>query len=211
MSLPLPIHAAYQPEENCVVLKFGEIEKVHELDGRYRVAGAVCWPSTTGFKEECGTAGYIIAAAESLRSGIVYLFKESDFLVVNPILRDSDGGIEHPGLSQFLADAWAKLLCNKYYWTGDEKTNRTYLLQILRSPNIEPKPSFVHMPAIPFEQARHSLNTLIYTARIRMDKDCQLARALETDEVRVGPVEACVVAAVTLAAAFQRFPYRKPQ
>ncbi len=208
MSLPIPIHTAYEDENNCQVFKFGTVDVRHDLDGRYRACGAVCWPIANQ-PDASLSNGYILGAAESLQTGILHVFMESEFIVIDPILR-ADGGIKYPGLSQWLNEAWAKLACNKFYWTGETETHRTYLLSVIRSRNIEPKPGFIELPKIPEEQAVHSLNTLFTTEQIKINADGKLMEALKVAEVRPGPYPPPILAAITLAAGVQRFPYRRP-
>lgn len=208
MSIPLPTHVAHDADWNCQVLRFDEL-KEHTMDGRYRVAGSVCWPTQQVGAMDTVSNGFIAVAAENLLTSVVYVLMESEFIVVDPILR-ADGGIEYRGLSQFLNEAWAKMGCTKYFWTGNDETHRTYLLSVIRSRNIEPKPSFVQMPEIPEDQAAHCLNTLIEVGRIKINKDGPLFKALQTRGVRPGPYVPAVQAAILLAAALQRFPYRRP-
>jgi hypothetical protein len=83
--------------------------------------------------------GFALVCGRRVADGITYVLSERAFVTVDHV-QDDAGRIQFEGLSTWFVDAWAQWFAAVYAWKQPWETNRRYLLQVLRSEMIQPKP-----------------------------------------------------------------------
>jgi hypothetical protein len=123
----------------------GQEDISHPLDGEYYLRGGICWPVTVRVGSECAAVGFVLLIGQNIVTGKRLVFEERSFSCVDPII-NTDGRIEFDGVASWFNQVWTSYACRDYYWHQDEQTHKAYLLQVIRSLMIEPKPQFIEVP-----------------------------------------------------------------
>ena len=207
MRIPKPYITSISPEG------FSQFEfKVDDFpdqsrDGQYYVRGAVCWPilnESTGISE-----GHIICAAQRIATGAIIVFEDTPFRCIDHIVTP-EGKVEFRGLCSWFNAVWSKYSATLFYRSGNDETHRVYLLQILRSVNIKPSPSF---PEVYLADEADAVNVL-YNWRSRkklvIDQDGKLHSDLIMWENTGRKVKmASVQALLILVNGYEKYPFRR--
>jgi len=204
--IPKPWRATLNPDGSSYYdFKVPNVEK----EGLYYSRGAVTWPilnEVTGISE-----GYVIAAAQHLATGTVVIFESGPFRCVDHVT-DGSGKIELEGISHWFPAVWSKYNCINFYRSGNDETHHQFLLQVLRSEMIQPKPHFPEVQIIDQADAQHTLFSWKTRGRIVMDDTCRLHEDLIQWENTGRNVKlASVLCLMTLVCGLERYPFQKQQ
>jgi hypothetical protein len=215
--IPKPWRAIPDADRSCTRLFFKK--NIYFPDDRsvdFYIRGAVCWPSTVGSGADTATEGCVLVGGQDLDSTRIFIFEQIPFVSVDPILEPETKRIAFEGITHHLAAWWARYYVDTYYWHDHSDTHNRYLIQLIRSPLLQPTPWFAEVIWHDKEQAEHALMELVTHARLvhfageAPDKG-QSAPLYEAmlrwrDEKLVLPP---VKAAMVLAMGFERYPWRK--
>jgi hypothetical protein len=120
--------------------------------GLYDVRGGICWPRLTSDGQQ--VIGAALLCGKQKSTGIVYVFEEAEFAVVDWVTAPDRSVEPYPALSPLLGLAWTAYGSRTFYWHQDYETGRKYLRQIYRSELIEPKPV---LPEVPWQEPAAAL------------------------------------------------------
>lgn len=173
-------------KDQSVTLYFDfDDEKLIYPQGTFDVRGGVCWPITYRKDGYIDSSGYIVVAGKNLDNGVITVFEQQSFIVVEPIIDQDSMQITYPGISNFLNNAYANYFCRKYYWHQSFELTKKWRLDVLRSFAINPKPSLIEVPWADDRDADHLIFQLIKMRRLRQEKGTDLFKQLE--EVKLKP------------------------
>lgn len=139
--------------------------------GRYYMRGGICWP-------DYSQPGYAVIVGRHLATSVLWVLDERRFAVVDHILRD-DGGIEYEGIAPWVVGMWSRYYCDHYYDHQHGETRRKYLLQVLRSPAIQPKPHFAEVEWDDPGQPLHSIHEADALGRLKYRASGELFAAMQ--------------------------------
>lgn len=86
--------------------------------------------------------GYAIMAGVDITTGHVFIFEEREYATIEHALTP-DGHIEFEGLCNFFNHCWTTYGADTFFYNQPDNTFRKYMLQIMRSDMIKPKPHFI--------------------------------------------------------------------
>ena len=144
-------------------------------DGEYVVRGGICWPIMDINAELM--QGFALVCGRRVADGITYVLSERAFVSVDHV-QDDAGGIQFEGLSTWFVDAWARWFAQVFAWKQPWETNRRYLLQVLRSDLIQPKPQFAELEWTDDRDARYIVDEAEAAGRLRYAAEGPLHLAL---------------------------------
>lgn len=200
--LPLqrPIRANYLKDKELSYLEFPD-----KSGGEYYLRGGICWPKYSGLNE--GIQGFAILAGLDVSTGIIRIFEERRFSSVDHI-QTADGKIEIEGLSSWFNKNWNKYYAAYYFFSQIGETHKKYLLDVVRSDMVQPKPLFVEIK--PMEDA--NIDQIVFS-KLQENK---------LEYFSEGPVHKCIQqwdlvptkppvaeALGTCISGITRYPYRK--
>ena len=166
--------------------------------------GGVCWPSG-GHPDQYGA---LVVGAQDVQTLTVYIVAEGRFLTIDPCI-DRVGGMLFTGAAARFNDIWAKLYCQTYYYREEEGEHRRWMLDILRSPMIQPKPQFVRIDWGASTEAL--VDRWLAVGRLRMAEDGESAKGMTALRSRPG-VDGMMFPAVralaALLAGIERNPWK---
>jgi len=202
-----PTKSSYDADRRISRLEFGRDD--HPANGDYYLRGGICWPES-GVAPGQKPQGYALLIGFDIRTKIMRVFEQTEFLVVDHILR-TDGGIERVGLSVWFNEAWIRYFCRTFYYNQPESLHKTYLFQTIRSKMIEPKP---HFPELLWRENREAWSVVsakVETDKIKMDPKSGLNDALlqyyaSLDGRMVPPAVWSLMCAVY---GMERYPWRE--
>lgn len=215
--IPKPWKAILDPDRNCIRFWFNQASQFFPTDQSvdFYVRGAVCWPATISSGSDQATEGCFLLAGQDLRTGCIYIFEQVPFVCVDHIIEPGSGRIQYEGVSPVLKFWNARYYVDTYYWHDHTDTHTRYLLQLVRSPYLDPKPWFAEVVWYDDEQAKQALwekishGRLVHWAGENPERDMQepLYRGLMLfrDEGKVLPA---AKAAMTLMMGYERYPWR---
>lgn len=187
----------------------------HPLDGEYYLRGGICWPVTVRVGSECAAVGFVLIIGQSIVTGKRLVFEERAFSCVDPIV-GADGRIEFDGVASWFNQVWTSYACRDYYWHQDEQTHKAYLLQVIRSLMIEPKPQFIEVPWQDEEQVTPLYWKYLNTDRLKYkgaDAGGELHGQLRQYQLAMGAekIESfpAVLALMCALAGMERSPWRE--
>ncbi len=204
-----PQKAHFNIERGTVNLYFPRDPKTGEIPwSEYYLKGGICFPIPIQSQEgDTDVQGYVLMAGVDQISKVITIFEEIPFLVINNIVA-LDGTLEFKGVGPEFNRIWAKYYAKDYYFHQHLEAKKQYLLEILRTRSIEPKPAFIEVPWDTVEEAMHIVWKNIKTGKLRYQKDGQLHRELGKVEKGDKEIFPSVYALQVLLAGLERFPYR---
>lgn len=144
-------------------------------DGEYALRGGICWPTVV---DDSGRMeGFAVCLGRQVASGVAYVLAQRPFVVVDHVT-DKAGRIEFEGLSTWFNDCWAQYFCDLYAWRQPWETNRRYLLQVIKSAMIQPKPHLIELDWDDDASARLVVAEQDSLGRLAYEPDSDLARQL---------------------------------
>lgn len=202
----IPISQIYRVERDTVTLQF----KDKSFNGEYYVRGGVCWPVAVRTSDGRSAVGHAVIVGYNLQTKTYTVFDEQDFICVDPILEA--GKVTFDGVANWLNQCWATFYCHYFYWHQDETTHRLYLMQVLRSAMIQPKPGFIEIPWMDEQAVVPVMWRLGGTGRLKIDSGV-LHDQLRRFQVELGAYDLCqypaVHALVCALSGMERWPWRE--
>jgi len=213
--IPKPWRIMLDRERNCTTMYFQENSIFPSGRGvDFMVRGAVCWPATVGNGVDTATEGFVIVAGQELESKRVVVFEQRPFVCVDHILAP-DRMIQYEGIAHRMTVWHSRYYVDTYYWHDHLDTHNRYLIQMLRSEMLNPKPWFAEVIWHDDNQAKHAIwemvthNRLVHWAgeapehgRMQPLYDA-LLRFRDKEEILPA-----TKAMMTLAIGLERFPWR---
>lgn len=214
--IPKPLRVQLT-DRNCVSFQFENANRYFPNDRAvdFYVRGAVCWPATVGNGNDKATEGFILVAGQELRTKRVFIFEQRPFVCIDSILNPETGLIQYEGITQRLTYWHARYRANTFYWHDHTDTHNRYLVQLIRSEMLNPKPWFVEVMWHEESQAVNALwelitkNMLFHWAGTAPEKGLsQPLYAALLNWRDTGVVLPATKAAMVLAMGYERFPWR---
>lgn len=215
--IPRPWRVNVDAERDLTSLYFDKKNPYFPTDQSvdFYIRGAVCWPATIGAGVDQSSEGFFILGAQHLASKRIYIFEQRSFVCIDHITEPGTGRILYEGIAPWLMVWRARYYVDTYYWHDHTDTHSRYLLQLLRSPMLEPKPWFAEVVWYDDAQAQQilweaiTLQRLIHWAGESPEKGRSQplydALLLFRDQ---GTVLPAAKAAMTLVTGYERFPWR---
>jgi hypothetical protein len=139
-------------------------------DGEYHMRGGICWP-VPDIEAGGGLRGFACLAGMHIPTRCIYVMAQTHFVSIEPVVEHETitqgfntsahvvrtTRIAHQGLSQWLTNAWAQYYADSYYWHQSPEVNRRYILQVLRSKMIQPKPHLIEVDWDDDQTAYHAI------------------------------------------------------
>jgi len=184
-------------------------EDLRYPQAEFDMRGGVCWPITFRKDGYVDSQGFIIVAGQNLKTKVVTIFEQQEFMVVEPIRNDTQE-IAYPGISNFINHAFSNYYCSKFYWHQNFELSKKWRLDVLRSKMIAPKPSLVEVPWGDDADAEHLIWAQVKQRLLRHDKEAELyqqLQAIKRDEKN--QIMPAVRALQCLLMGMFRFPLRR--
>jgi len=191
------------------ILRFGTDDS-NPLNGEYYIRGGICWPVAVRNSDGQSAVGHVVLVGFNLESKTYLIFDDAEFLCVDPIVEN--GKLTFEGIASWFNMVWARYFCKYWYYHQDDTTHRMYLMQVIRSVMIEPKPGFIEMPWHDDDAVAPVFWRLIATKRVKIGSDAILNQAnqyktmLGKSELALYPA---VYAATCALAAMERWPWKE--
>jgi len=167
-------------EDQSVTLYFDfDDEELIYPQAEFDIRGGICWPVTFRKDGYVDSQGYIVVAGKNLKTGVITIFEQQQFLVVEPIINRETQVIDYPGISNFINNAFSNYYCRKYYWHQNYEFSKKWRLDILRSPAIGLKPQLIEVPWGEDQDAEHLIWAKIKQRLLRHDQNAELYNQLQ--------------------------------
>ncbi len=179
-----PVHATINLEKRTSRLYFADdgVDNPDEwIEMSTFMRGGIFFPERYEKLGHQETLGFIVVCGRDVETGIVYVWEQQPFLVITDLL-DDENRVEFRGITQFLNRSWSKYFCKTFFWSQDKVRHKHYLLEILREPMVNPKPTFIE-GRIDIEDALQSVWTLAKTARLRFPSGSTVHQELEAHQI----------------------------
>lgn len=199
-------------EDQSVTLYFDfDDEELKYPQAEFDIRGGICWPVTFRKDGYVDSQGYILVAGKNLRTGVVTIFEQQQFLVVEPIVDQETQEIMFTGISNFINNAFSNYYCRKYYWHQNYEFSKKWRLDVLRSPMIEPKPQLVEVPWGEDQDAEHLIWAKIKQRLLRHDINAELYNQLQhiKQDDKKSQILPAVRALQCVLMGMERFPLRR--
>lgn len=224
--IPKPWRAMPDADRECTRLFFKDDNIFFPTDRSvdFCMRGAVCWPATVGSGIDTATEGFVLLAGQELSTRRVFVFEQSAFVSIDPIVDPETSRIIYDGITHRMAKWWSRYYCDVYYWHDHMDTHLRYLRQLINSPFLNPTPHFSEVIWHDQSQAEHSLFELVTHARLihwagndyENGRGQPLYHALlsfrDEGEINGSSRKAKVLpatkAAMALAMGFEKYPWR---
>ena len=177
-------------------------------EGDFVVKGGICWPIAVGVGFNRTMKGAVVLIGLDISTNVVYVFDERWFVCIDHVL-SADGGIKHEGLAPWFNICWSKYFAKMFYYNHNRDTHRTYMLQVLRSKMIDPKPQFVEVDWDDEAQAERVYLELGSLGRFVGVEGGHIQTARQESRIRPGesisPVLRALYAGLT---GLEKYPYK---
>jgi len=127
-----------------------------DKQGEFYLHGGLCWPVSVGDIEN--QYGCIILGGLNTETGVASIFEQFCFEGIESAFDQDEGRIKSDGLASFLGLVHGAYGNKRYYVNQEESVHRMYLLQALRSRQIDPKPVLVPIEWKSDEEAMSAMN-----------------------------------------------------
>ena len=196
---PLKVHL--DGDGKLSILEFSDREV-----GRYYMRGGICWPRFEG--RDVGMVGCAVMCGQDVDSGIIRVFEQCEFAVIDHIVTP-EGLIEIEGLAPWFNMCWSRYMARKFYYSSSHtETHRKYLLEVLRSKMIEPKPEFIEVFFGDSDDMTHTLCSRIQERKFQHRAEDQLAEEFPVWHAELGAPPAVIDAVCVCVEGFSRYQYR---
>lgn len=174
----------------------------------YMMRGGICWPKHVEIDGKSDIYGFALMAGYNTETGVITVFEQSKFVVIDNILRP-DKTIEYHGLAPWFNKNWTRYFASEYFWSQDFELSKQYRLETIRSEMIKPKPQLIEIDWSDVEEARHLIWKYVKLAKMRVEEDSPLYEQLKFarhGEKQTLPAEHALMCCLC---GIERFPYRK--
>jgi hypothetical protein len=146
--------------------------------GEFYLHGGLCWPvAVQSIEEQYGCA---ILAGVNVETGVCHVFEQFIIDSIEPAYNQHDGRVKSPGLASWLQQVHSAYGARRYYFNQDESLHRMYLLQVLRSRIIDPKPVLVPISWKTDEEAMSAMNHWRMNGNLVIAAGTPIERALQS-------------------------------
>lgn len=200
--------ALYQPDRKTVILRFGSDTDVR--NGEYYCRGGICWPVAVRTSDGKSAVGNVVLVGFNIHTKLYTVFEDTEFVCVDPIVEG--GKLTFAGVASWFNTCWAKYFCRYWYYHQEEITHRMFLMQVLRSQMIEPKPAFIEIPWQDESAVAPVVFRLVATKRLKLaspvilDQGRQYQTTLGASELALYPA---IYALTCALVAMERWPWRE--
>lgn len=198
-----PNKAHFNLEQRTSTLYFED-----QVHADYMMRGGVCWPIPVDTGKGLDVYGYIIMCGYDVKTGLVTVFEQTDFIVIDNILKP-DRAIEYPGIAPWINRCWSKYFAQDFFWNQDWELAKTYRLQVIRSEMIEPKPQFIEIGWSDLAEAQQTLWKYVKVGKVSIEKDSKLYKQLELTKSTDKQIYPATHALMCCLCGIERSPYRK--
>ena len=169
MIIPKPInHQIIEDTMGDIVRLYFEQEQSREFFMR----GAIGW--LEGTKIGHVKPGFCLLGGQTTDTKEVWLFDEFEFMTVDHWFND-DQTLRQEGLCSFLTKCWSQYGCRSFFYNQPTEIHKRYLLQVLDSPMISPKPEFMRTPYTEDEKIRDNIvQEYLALKKLKGDKNSKL-------------------------------------
>jgi hypothetical protein len=196
-----PTSCKWNDQQGAVTLYWKHQDK---RNGEYHVRGGICWPVQD---RASGTArGAVVICAEHLKTHVVTLVEEAEFLTIEPYTLD---GVMHNGLSSFVNTAFSTYLVEMYYQHQPVDMCHSYSIQMYRSRQFGKTPHFVQVTWDNEDQADAVLPTLDGSGKFVFRKTGLFGKAMERKTAQPSAFLPEIHALTCAVNGLQRFPWRR--
>jgi len=198
-----PTAAIWNKYCDTVTLEFS-----NEDWGEYQLRGGICWPSAFSGHSNLAADGFAVLLGLDTRTRIAYLFEESAFVSVGPIV-GRGGRVEYSGLAPWLNMCWQRYYARFFYFSQPITTHNKYLLHILRCDMVDPKPLFKELHWDDISQGVHTIFEWGAQHRFYGWENSVTHQAMVEYQGRVGiPPPAPVHALMCALSGLDKYPWR---
>jgi hypothetical protein len=174
-----------------------------------QMKGGICFPMFYEYLGRTDIEGYALMAGLDIETGIVYVFEQTAWTVIDNILHP-DGSLRLEGLSGWVNRGWLNYFARVFYFHQADELARRHRLQVLRSRMIEPKPNFVELPPTDAEDIIGVIWRFVKAGRLRRAGGTVLEDQLQLVKSGDRQVFPAVHALGCCLTAFELHPWRKP-
>lgn len=172
--------------------------------------GGICWPIQYEENGQLDTNGYAIMAGMDVKTGVVYVFEQEQWVSIDNIINPEDGSMRYVGLSHWFNRVWQEYFGSSFFFHQNFELARRYRLQIYRSPMVYPNPKFKLLPPTDAHDMVSTIWRYVKEGRLKYERgqilDSQLM-AVKSGDKQVLPA---VHALGCLLAGLDRYPWREP-
>lgn len=215
MIIEKPRTAIYNQDRSVTLYFDFDEEELRYPQAEFDIRGGICWPVTYRKDGYIDSQGYIVVAGKNLETGVITIFEQKDFIVVEPIINQDTQIIEYPGISNFINSAFSKYYCRKYYWHQNLELSKKWRLDVSRSPMIEPKPTLIEIPWGEDQDADHLIFLMIKRRLLRHDPNAELYNQLQAVKQdykkKTNQILPAVRSLQCVLMAMERFPFRRKE
>jgi len=173
--------------------------------------GGICFPMKYQSLTGIGNHGYIVIAGQDLKTGIIHIFEQMNWVTIDDILsRDITNAIKYPGLSHWFNMGWNKYFIQSFYFNQPDELSRRFRLQIIRSLMINPKPRFVEIDINNQNDLLSVISHRIKTGMLEIEKDSEIGTLLKETMVEDKELYPQIHALGCCLLGFEQYPWRKP-
>lgn len=198
-----PVKVSANIEDKTSFLMFAD----PEFNGEYWLRGGVYWPAIPHGQSRCND-GYAVLVGQNVKTGRCFVFEERSFITVDHVLGD-DQIIAFEGLSSFFNMAWSSYFADTFFWQQPEDVHHRFLLQVIRSPMIQPQPHFVEVHLSKPEDSITSIWNLMKTGLLAYPEGGGVHTDLQLYQVQIGsPAPAPIRALAACLFGMELYPHR---
>jgi hypothetical protein len=203
VGIPRPVKAFYIHKEDVSRLEFAD-----GSTGKYFMRGGICWPRFVNIDN--GVLGFAILCGQNVDTGVITVFEQKPFSVIDHVINNETNMIEVEGLSPWFNRCWNMYFARVYYHSASSETRMKYVLKVVESRMIDPKPDFPEINFGEFADFEQSLWETIMERKLESREGEPLGEALRnwSSAVEQPPV---VDALSCCLAGLERYPYRSLQ
>lgn len=176
--------------------------------GQQMMRGGVCWPVMVEIDGKKDVRGFILMAGIDVDSGMVTIFEQTPFIVIDNILTP-EKVIEYHGIASWFNMCWTRYFAQDFFWNQDFELSKKYRLEIIRSESINPKPQIIEIGWSDIEEARQVIWKRVKLGKIRIEQDSQLMKELELTKIGDKQSYPSVHALMCCLCGIERYPWRK--
>lgn len=179
-----PVHVTKRDENSLLYFAEPGVTDESQWEAKeYFMVGGICFPELFQASDGQELTGYVITCGKAEDTQVITVFEQQKFVTITDIIDPETNVIEHYGITSFFNTSWQKYYCDMFFWSQDKIRHKHYLLEILNTPLINPKPDFPESRAN-IDDMIHAIWTLVTTGKLRFERDSTLHK--ELDRYKVG-------------------------
>ena len=169
--------------------------------------GGICWPQLTERSDQRDFQGFIVMCGQDIRDGTVYVWEQRHFECIDNII--CQDVIKYYGIASWLNKVWTNYFARDYYWHQPFELHKRYMLQIIRSEMVAPKPQFIEIDWTDAAEAQMIVWEYVKLGKIVFPMDSEVHRELNLVKKKEKETSPAVYALQCALTGIERFPWRK--